>query len=209
MAERNRDVIEKLPGPRGHDCEDVRRACNDGGHCDRLRETRRHLSTPGRPRVAALGRVDRVSADDPREVAFFTARLWGVAQPIMTRADPDRMTDLRRNEPELVKSANEQTATLNGVRSLASYELRAHRFARIADSRPDPDAGMLPGPRCGDPRGMSARQPPAQLRSSSGDARARVVKSFWSAFFFLGGFFRGRRRDVRNRLRPPGQCARG
>ena len=94
------------------------------------------------------------------------------------------MTDLRRNEPAIVKSVYNQTATLNGVRSLASYELRAHRFARIADSRPATDAGTLRARAAAiraDVSSATSRAAALVVRRRTG----RVVKSFWSAVFFL------------------------
>ena len=176
MAERNRDVIEKLRA-----------------RADTTAKTFGALATTAVTAIGFAKLGDIYPLQDGLvwplsvaligfllmilSVAFFTARLWGVAQPIMTRADPDRMTDLRRNEPELVEAVDEQTATLNGVRALASYELRAHRFARIADSRRTPTPGRS-GPALRRSARSRARQPPAQLRSSSGDARAESSRAF-------------------------------
>ena len=69
-------------------------------------------------------------------VAFFTARLWGVSQPILTNTDPDLMDELSPEERKMVAETYENTAKVNAVKDLRTYAARGRRFIRIADNRP-------------------------------------------------------------------------
>jgi hypothetical protein len=67
-------------------------------------------------------------------IAYFTARLWSVNEPVLMRSDPGRMTDLRgADERSIVETVYGDTAALNDAVSLRAYEARAHRLHRIAD----------------------------------------------------------------------------
>ncbi len=117
-------------------------------------------------------------------VAFFTARLWGVAQPILTDSDPKKMEHLRGKEPQIVARVYDDYAAINRVRSLRAYAARGVRIARIADSRPD--AADAPKLRAradaimADVQAAGALAVALVVRRRSG----RVVKSVWSAIFF-------------------------
>lgn len=117
-------------------------------------------------------------------VAFFTARLWGVTQPIVACSDPNLMSDLRRNEPKIVEKVYNDAAVLRLARTLRDYEARAWRFTRIADRRPSTEASPLRERAAAirdDVNSATSRAAVLVVRRRAG----RVVKSFLSAVFFL------------------------
>ena len=73
-------------------------------------------------------------------LGFFTRRLWRVNEPIFLAADEKRMPDLDKHSPkgttpelDRVTEIYGGMADLNDVPSLRAYELRGHRWERIAE----------------------------------------------------------------------------
>jgi hypothetical protein len=123
-------------------------------------------------------------------IAVITARLWGVSQPILTRTDPDLMSDnLDADELALVRTIYDESAALNGVRSLRAYEARAHRFDRIGDSLDESSAKKLRDRAAtirGDVLAVTSRAAAQIVKRRS----ERVVRSRWmvlALLAFVGG----------------------
>lgn len=73
-------------------------------------------------------------------ILIVTFRLWSVNKPLIMRADLDAMgnrnegggEEISAKEEKEVRVVYQETARLNGVRSLRAYEARSHRLLRIA-----------------------------------------------------------------------------
>jgi hypothetical protein len=78
-------------------------------------------------------------------IAFFTARLWRVSNPILAHVDPDRMKDyLSKSELALVKEVYKEARQRWSVPSVRAYARRGRRLERIADRlNHEPSAAKL------------------------------------------------------------------
>jgi hypothetical protein len=76
-------------------------------------------------------------------VLLFAKRFWDLNQPIVFRSELSLMPHLSTSErTDLVEPLYGEVAALNGARSLAAFEARAHRMERVARWLPSPEAAI-------------------------------------------------------------------
>lgn len=124
-------------------------------------------------------------------IAFFTSRLWRVAEPIVTRSDPALMADDLRDDKErsIVDAIYGEIAAMNSAPTLAVLEARGQRLARIADRLGAAGADATKGARDIE-AGVQAAFARASLLIARHRASAAVTSasSLWMYLVFVVSF---------------------
>jgi hypothetical protein len=125
-------------------------------------------------------------------VIVAVTRFSGAGETVITTPDIDETVELNEcdnDERKLVERVYERTARLNGARSLRAYQLRGHRFDRLAEWADDPTAANL---RARAER-IGAEVVATEIQASLYVVRKRAVKAVfgWGALFSIAAFIAG------------------